>query len=150
MTQVSPDYPITLAGKSFTLDGSFATLRSVQQAFRRDLIDVQASVLDMRQDEIAQLLAAATGGSADEYGALLLDEIGVTSPAYQMVKAHLMAWLAIAMSPKADREAARARMGELIGRLAGPPASPGPSTRSSPSASSAGRRTRSGGATSGR
>jgi len=150
VTQVSPNYPLTLAGRFLTLDGSFATLRAVQQAFRRDLIDVQAAVLDLRQDEIALLLALATGGTADECGALLLDEVGVTSPAYQMVKAHLMAWLAVAMSPKADREAKRKSMGELIGRLENPPASPGPSTRRSPSASSAGRRTRSGAATSGK
>ena len=40
MTLVSPSRTISIAGKSYTLDGSFGTLRAVQEAFNRDIVQV--------------------------------------------------------------------------------------------------------------
>lgn len=146
---VSPDYSFALAGREFALDGSFTTLKAVQHAFKEDLLAVQARVLEMRQDEIALLLATACGAKEQDTGAWLLDEVGVTGPEYQLLRGHLMAWLLVAMTPKREREGQKQKMGELIGKLEQLPASLGESTRNSPSESSAGTRTRSGRATSG-
>lgn len=146
---VTPDYPFTLCGREFTLDGTFATLKAVQHAFREDLLAVQARVLDMRQDEVALLLATGCQAEAEEVGTWVLDAVGLTGPEYRLLKGHLMAWLLVAITPRREREGQRRKLGELLGRLTAPPASPGGSTRSSPSASSAGRRPRSGRATPG-
>ncbi|MBP3958337.1 hypothetical protein J8F10_24070 [Gemmata sp. G18] len=146
---VSPDYSFTLADRSFTLDGSFATLKAVQHAFKEDLLAVQARVLEMRQDEIALLLATGCGEKEQDTGAWLLDEVGVTGTEYQLLRGHLMAWLLVAMTPKRERAERKKTMGELIGRLTAPSGSSGTSTRNSHSASSAGPRPRFGRATSG-
>lgn len=128
---IGPEYVLPLAGREHVLPGDFATLRAVQHAFREDLIDIQSRILTMRTDEIALLLATALKADVTETGQLILDEVGVTEPAYQMLKAHLMAWLHIAMAPKADREQRKKAMGELIGELGRPPASRGKRTRKS-------------------
>jgi hypothetical protein len=125
---VSPDYTLPLGSKSYPLDSSFQTLKAIQHAFQQDLLPIQARVLDMRQDEIAKLIAIGSGQPEIEIGQAVLDEVGLTEAGYQLLKAHLMAWLYIAMAPKADREKKRKEMGELIGKLS--PASRGKSTKS--------------------
>ncbi len=144
---VSPERRITIAGNPFTLDGSFKTLRSVQHAFNQDILFVQARVLDMRQDEIARLLSIATGKDEEEVGQLLFDELDVAGVDYQFLKAELLAWLAVAMTPKKDREKKSQQMAGVIANLT---VSPGRSTNSSVSERSAGTRKRSGKATSGK
>jgi hypothetical protein len=147
--QISPERQIAVGGQALTLDGSFRTLKAVQHGFGQDLLRVQARVLDMRQDEVARLLALASGLDEDAAGQMILDEVDVAGAAYQMLKAELMAWLAVAMTPRADREKKARALDALIDKLRSP-ASRGGSTSSSASAPSAGPRPRSGKATSGR
>lgn len=138
---VTPDRQVAFGGRTFTLKGTFAVLRDMQHAFKQDLILLQSRVIDMRQDEIARLIAIAGGGNEEEIGQLVVDELDVTGTDYLMLKAELLAWLAVAMTPKRDREKKAQAMAELIERLR---TSRGVSGGSSPSASSAGRRKRSG------
>jgi hypothetical protein len=101
---VSPDRDIQLGDLTIRLDGSFAALRAIQQGFGKDILLVQASILDMRQDEIARLIALATGLDELLLGQAILDNYDVTGRDYQRLKAELMAWLAVAMTPKRDRK----------------------------------------------
>lgn len=144
---VSPDRQVTIGKQTYTLDGSFKTLKAIQHAFGKDILFVQAGVLDMRQDEIARLVALASGAPEDEIGQGILDEYDVTGADYQHLKMELLAWLAVAMSPKRDREKKRQAMQEVIDRLT---ASRGGSTSGSASDASAGPPTPSGEATSGK
>jgi hypothetical protein len=125
---VSPDYTLPLGTITYTLDPSFKTLKAVQHAFQQDLLPLQARVLDMRQDEIAKLIAIGSGQPEDEIGQAVLDEVGLTEAGYELLKAHLMSWLYIAMAPKVERQKKAKQMGELIGKLS--PASRGKSTKS--------------------
>ena len=129
--QLTPEYKITLAGKDYSLGGSFATLRAVQQGFNQDLFPLQARIIEMRVDEIAKLisLAATENVSADEIGTLLIDEMDIFSKEYGILKAHLMAWLAIAMTPKSLREKKVRDMANLIAKVTSD--SPGTTTSDS-------------------
>ncbi|MCE9566371.1 MAG: hypothetical protein K8U57_30475 [Planctomycetes bacterium] len=139
--EVTPDRTIAIGPRSLVLSGNFGTLKTIQHAFAQDLIPLQARIFEMRQDEIARLVALASGTDEAEVGQLLLDELDVTSTDYLMLKAELMAWLAVAMTPKRDREKKVQATAEMLARLRG---SRGGSTASSASASSAGPRRRSG------
>ncbi len=144
---VSPDREITLGDLTIRLDGSFAALRAIQQGFGKDILVVQASVLDMRQDEIARLISLATGLDELLLGQAVLDNFDIADRDYQRLKAELMAWLAVAMTPKRDRKKKAEASQAIIDRLSD---SPGPSTSSSASAPSTGPRKPSGRATSGK
>jgi hypothetical protein len=144
---VSPDREIPLAQIRITLNGSFATLRAIQQAFGKDILNVQAGLLDMRQDEIARLISLATGLDELLVGQTILDHYDIAGRDYRQLKAELMAWLAVAMTPKRDRKKKAEESQAIIDSLSD---SPGPSTSSSASAPSTGRRKRSGRATSGK
>lgn len=145
---VSPDHRLSIGGREFILSGSFATLKAVQHAFGQDIMLVQARVLDMTVVETALLLSAATGLSHDDTGQLILDELDVAGVDYQKLKAELMAWLAVAMTPRRDREKKALALKSVLEKAEA--ASRGPSTRNSASAASAGPRKRSGKAPSGK
>ncbi len=145
MSLVSPERTVAVGPLSLALSGTFGTLKAVQHAFGRDVVQILLSVRDMRLDEVVKLLAVASGRPDDEelIGQTILDEIGIFSPGYTALKAELTGWLDLAISPERDREKkARALDGILAGLKTS--ASPGGPTRNSPSASSAGRRRRSG------
>lgn len=125
---VSPDREITLGDLTIKLDGSFAALRAIQQGFGKDILVVQASVLDMRQDEIAKLVSLATGLDELHLGQAILDNYDIAGRDYQRLKAELMVWLAVAMTPKRDRKK-KAEASQAI--LDGLSASPGEITSSS-------------------
>lgn len=128
---VSPSRTITIAGKDYVLDGSFATLRSVQEAFGKDIVQILVGIMDMRLDEVASLVAIGSGQRprAAEIGQDILDDIGAMTPAYARLKTELVAWLNVAISPKAEREKKRDEMEALLSN------SPGTSTSDSASAS---------------
>lgn len=135
---VSPDFELEIAGQKYLLDGSFGTLKAIQQAFNRDIVPFQASLLDLRNDELVKLLALLThfaGPTAkplDEttIGTWLLDEVGIVkSKADIVLRVQLMAFLRIAMTPKQERQKKRTQMREWIDQMQA--ASPGESTDAS-------------------
>jgi hypothetical protein len=134
VTLVSPEVSLPLAGTTYPLGTTFAALRSVEHAFKEDVLKVQARILDMTLSEIAKLVSVGTGVDEEKVGQLLLDEVDVSGVEYQLLKARLMGWLAIALAPKADREKKSAAVADMLNRLA-TPASRGKSTKPSASAS---------------
>lgn len=114
---VSPDRDIKLGELSLTLSGSFAALRAIQQGFGKDILLVQTSILDMRQDEIARLIALASGGNEEQIGQSLLDELGLAEMQYVQLKYELLTWLAIAMTPKRERKKKAEAMQQIINDL---------------------------------
>lgn len=145
---VSPSRTVTIGAKDYRLDGSFATLRAVQEYFRKDVVQLLVRMMDMRLDEVASLVAIASGNpdKPDEIGQLIVDELGTMTAAYGTLKTELFAWLNIAVSPKAEREKKSAEMTAI---LASRSPSPGPTTSGSPSDPSAGSPPNSGEVTSG-
>ena len=107
---------------------------------------LQGAVLDMRLDELALLIATALQASGydetEESVGELLIEGDVTGVGYQLVKANLAGWLAVAIIPKSLREKKARDVTAMLRRLA-PTPSPGTTTSGSASASSGGRRRRS-------
>jgi hypothetical protein len=147
MTQVSPSRTIAIAGREYVLDGSFATLRAVQQFFREDIVKLTIGVTRMRLDEVADLIAIASGhpDKANEIGQAIIDTIGAHGIDYIRLKTELTAWLIIAISPPADRQKKKEAMDAILASQS----SPGPTTSDLPSAPSNGNQPNSGAATSG-
>src|SRR5690242_19828139 len=114
--QLTPSRTVTVAGKQYTLDGSFATLRAVQEAFQKDVVQLLIGVMDMRLDEIARLVAVGSGQpqAADAIGQSILDDMGTMTPEYVLLKTELTAWLYVAVSPQKDREKKSEQMQALI------------------------------------
>lgn len=132
MTQVSPSRTIAIGDKEFVLDASFATLRSLQESFKKDVLHLLFAIPDMRLDEVVKVISLASGTAADEVGELILDAYGVTTAEYALLKTELVAWLHVALAPKQDREKKKAEMAALIERQK---ASRGTTTSDSASAS---------------
>lgn len=144
---VSPSRTITIGEKKYVLDGSFATLRAIQQHFDKDVVQILITITEMRLDQIADLIAIGSGqGNADEIGQSIADEIGANTIEYVRFKTQLVAWLNVAITPKASREKKIAEMDALVAKST----SLGQTTSSSASESSAGDPPNSGEATSGK
>ena len=116
---VSPDAMMSIAGKEYCLDGSFSTLKALQHAFGKDIVDVQSSIHLMRLDEFAKLLCIlveCSGHRADEgvIGAWLVDEVGIVSYEQDGLRLRIMGFLAVAMTPNREREKKRSEMANLI------------------------------------
>jgi len=143
---ISPSRTITIGDKQYVLDGSFGTLRTVQESFKRDVVDLVIGVMDMRLDEVAKLIAHASNSIQDEIGQAILDNLGQGN-AYVLLKTELYAWLMVALAPKAEREKKSVQMDEIVQKARA--AFHGQTTNASPSDASAGSPANSGEATSG-
>lgn len=129
---ITPDKTITIGERSFTLVGSFEVLRDLQHAFAKDIIPLQASVMHMRQDQIAKLIAIASRSNEQEVGQLILDEMDVADSAYIVLKAEIMTWLLLAMTPKKDREKKSAEVAKIVEGIKANLSSLGTTTSESP------------------
>ncbi len=145
MILVSPSRTITIAGKDYLLDGSFSTLRAVQEFFSKDIVQILINVMDMRLDEISSLVAIGCKQDADDIGQAILDSTGAMTTDYAILKTQLVAWLNVALTPKDAREKKSGDMEALISKSL----SRGQITSGSPSAPSDGNPPSSGAATSG-
>ena len=116
---------MTLAGKEYCLSGSFNTLKELQQAFGKDIVQLQSGIHLMRLDEFAKLLAVlirCSGHEADEVkiGGWLVDEVGIAGQEHELLRLRVMAFLAVAMTPSRDRQKKRAEMAAVIGEVTQP------------------------------
>ena len=116
---LEPTILLKIAGKEYALDGSFNTLKALQQGFDKDIMDVWASVIHMRLDEFTKLvtmLIQCSGKSADEsvIGQWIVDEVDVLGKEYRLLKAQVMNFLLLAMTPKIDRQKKRVELAEMI------------------------------------
>lgn len=152
---MSPDRTVTIGGKTFTLDGSFRTLKAIQTATGKDIQTVLAEAIygRLRFDEYAALIRLGIeggGAAAPEIEAIeheAVDEIGIRQTGELVAE-----WLMAATSPKREREGnvnglLAAIAAEKAARLKAArelSASRGKSTAKSRSAGSDGRRQSSG------
>jgi hypothetical protein len=145
---VTPSHKLTIGSKTFSLDGSFATLRAIQEHFEKDLLDILSGVMHFHSSEIADLIAIGINdlSKSGEIGQAIADDVGLLTHDYSMLKARLTTWLHVAMTPKADREKKSAELQEKLGKSA---VSLGTTINSSPSVPSDGSQVNSGEATSG-
>jgi hypothetical protein len=132
--QVSPNRTITIGGKEYVLDASFATLRAVQEHFKLDLVFIFSNILNMRVDQTTDLIAIASGQDANAIGQAILDTMDVmdfrASAPYYLLKIELIAWLSVAVAPQDAKEKKRAEMDAIIAKQKSLP-SLGQSTSSS-------------------
>lgn len=150
---LAPEMAVKIAGTTYVLDGSFSTLKALQHAFSKDIVDIQADVMDMRLDEFAKMLSilvSCSGGTAseDEIGSWLVDEVGIgLSKEYLLLRVEIVGFLTLAMVPKRDRQKKRQEIVKMVEGVR--TASHGKSTGKSPSESLDGAQSNSGDQTSG-
>lgn len=100
---MSPDRPVTIGGQTYTLDGSFRTLKAIQTVTGKDVLDVLVDAIQgkHRFDDLANLIRLGIEGSGQQAPdiAEIEQEIGIRQAA-ELV----MEWLMAATSPKRDRE----------------------------------------------
>lgn len=152
---LEPARELSFAGKKYRAVGSFGVLRDIQQQFHQDILEIQARVIDMPLYEFVPLLTIAIKSSGhvfteDAVGALLVDEVDITSKEYLYLKWEVMSWLALSVAPKADRKKKAEKLQQLLENLFARFNSPGKTTSDSASDSSAGAGIPSGEATSGK
>lgn len=134
-----PRYTLTFAGTTYELVGTFAVIEAVEHALKDGILSVTMRAIEMPASETARLLAAILAAcgekvSAAEVGGKIW-EMGIASGDFSLLRLHLHAFLRICISPPAEREEAAKQMGELLGRWAARPASPGANIAASASAS---------------
>ncbi len=103
---LSPDRTVTLGGTTYTLDGSFRTLKAIQHHFGKEILAFagDAMALRLRFDELAALLHIGITGGGTEPPALeaieqaVVEDIGINDAAFLAIE-----WLTAAVSPKKDR-----------------------------------------------
>lgn len=116
---IDPSRPVTIAGKAYTLDGSFKTLKAIQAAFEKDVVDVQVEAFrGMRFDDMAKLIHVGIEGSGEKPPARedieheVVEEIGITETRYLLTE-----WLLVALTPKRDREKKAREVADAIARM---------------------------------
>lgn len=103
---ISPDRQVTIGKQTYTLDGSFKTLKAIQHAFGKDILLVLADsmLFRLKFDEVAQLFHIGITGSgvtppeAEVIEKDIIEEIGINE-ASELA----MEWLTAATSPKRER-----------------------------------------------
>lgn len=113
---LSPDRSVEITGTTYKLSGSLPTLRSIQEHFKRDILNVLADSLQLKLwfTDLAVILrfgiecGGQTPPSLDVIEQAIVDDIGINQAGYIV-----MEWLAAATSPKKERE------GNVNGVLAG-------------------------------
>lgn len=130
-----PRHTLPLAGAEYDLLGTLEVVEAVEYALKDGVVQVTGRVVGMGLTDTARLLAAVLSANghkltARQAGQTLLD-LGVGSEAFARVQLHLYAFLRVLLEPPELREAKATEMGELIGRMAAPPASRGRRTRKS-------------------
>jgi hypothetical protein len=138
---LTPNHTIKIANKEHVLDGSFATLRALQEHFKKDILFIQGNIYEMRLDELASLIAIASGKPllTDAIGQDILNSMDIMlmrpDAPYWILKTEIISWLLIAIAPEHAREKKRTDVQQLIEKQK---ASRGVSTANSASASLAG------------
>jgi hypothetical protein len=106
---VSPEFVIKVGSFELRFDGSFELLKAIEKPFQKNVLEVQASIQEMTVTDLSRLICAIAfhaGQSLNEKecGKLLLEEVDITSVAFDVLKAELMVAMALAMTPPSARE----------------------------------------------
>ncbi len=112
-------------------------IESIEHTMKEGVLQVWMRIMDMGQMDTAKLLSAvlqANGHKAMTYrevSGIIHGKLGVNSTAFSTLHIHLNYFLRIALEPPELREEMAKRVGEAIGKLTAPPASPGETTSNS-------------------
>lgn len=105
---LSPDRTLVIDGTSYTLHGSFRTLKAIQHHFGKEILALSGEAIrfQLRFDEMAAMfrIGIQAGDAKAEAPALeaieqaIVEDIGINDAAYLAIE-----WLTAAVSPKKDR-----------------------------------------------
>lgn len=131
-----PRYTLKLAGKEYELEGSFGLIEACEYALADNIISIAQSTLEMPVYKVARLLAAiikhcGADVKQNDIAEIIVNEIGIASNEFAMLRFHIFAFLKICICKPSDREQGAKDMGEMIGKLEAPSASLGEITSSS-------------------
>jgi hypothetical protein len=134
VSDLTPSRTITIADKDYALDGSFSTLRAIQEHFKLDIVQVLLRIGNnqLPTQSVADLIAieSVKQKNADVIGQAILDEYGLLTIDCVSLKTQLTAWLTLAITPKGEREKKSQEMQKIIDGLKTSP-SPGGNTANS-------------------
>jgi hypothetical protein len=136
-----PRYTLPIAGKDYELLGTFGLIEAVEYAAKAHIGVVAVQIVNgMPASGLAKVLTAILTSSGhktslQDVSGLLWGEVGIEGDENQKLRLHLYAFLTICLAPPSQREAKAKDMGEMVGRLTAPDASPGQTTEGSASAS---------------
>lgn len=131
-----PRYTLPFAGRDYELEGSFGLIEAAEYALSDNIINIAQSALEMPVYKIARLLAAVfkqcgIDKKQSDIFETIVNDIGIASREFAVLRFHIFAFLKICICKPSGREQEAKDMGEMIGRLEAPPASPGESTSNS-------------------
>ena len=131
-----PRYTLPFADKDYELEGSFGLIEAVEYALADNIISIAQSSLEMPVFKISRLLAAVFkqcgfDKKQPDIFETIVNDIGVASEEFAMLRFHIFAFLKICICKPSDREQVAKDMGEMIGKLETPSVSPGENTSNS-------------------
>jgi hypothetical protein len=113
---VTPDSSITVGGQTYTLDGSFKTLKDIQHATDQEIIIFTRQLARARFDVMAKVIeigirnAKQTPPPIAAIEQAIVEDLGI-----EQTRIALYQWLAIAATAKAER---KKKADEIAGILA--------------------------------
>lgn len=119
---VSPDSIVKVAGREYVFEGSFATFKALQHALDKDITEIQAGIFQMSFAgfvTVLHTLVKCAGGivTEDEIGQWLIDDVGIDSVEHMVLRGEIIAFLAVAMTPKRDRVKKKAEIKKALEEL---------------------------------
>lgn len=131
-----PRYTLKLADKDYELEGSFGLIEAVEYALGEDIVSIAENALSMPVYKVSKLLASiikycGTDIKPSNISETIVNEIGIASNEFAVLRFHIFAFLKICICKPSDREQTAKDMGELIGKLEKPTASLGDTTSNS-------------------
>lgn len=103
---VIPELKLSIAGKEYPLSPATECLKKIQHHFKKDIIEVMLECPRLKFDDHAKIIEISiedTGAKPPELQAIeqwIVDDVGIAS-----IRNIMQGWLAIIVSPKAEREA---------------------------------------------
>jgi hypothetical protein len=116
--QITPDQTIEIAGHTYTLDGSFKTLKDIQTATKTEIIKYINGLWESPFEQMAKVIDIGIRNAQQNPPLLptieqaIVEEIGIIQ-----AREKLMTWLGLAVTPKAEREKKAKRLAEKRAEL---------------------------------
>jgi hypothetical protein len=119
---ISPDAVVKIAGREYVFEGNFATFKALQHALKKDVVEIQGSIFQMTLGDfvtVLHTLVKCAGGVATEeaIGQWLVDDLGIDSPEHMYLRGEIIAFLAVALSPKRARDKKKAEITKALAEL---------------------------------
>ena len=112
---VTPELPIKIGSKEYTLDGSFKTLKEIQHLLKKDIIEVLNDMTKTNFVDCAAIIRIAI----DQYGTTppnldvierwIVEDVGINQ-----IRNIIQGWLLVITTPQAAREDEIKKVGEIL------------------------------------